>query len=532
MMAIKFSINRRFRSWISSLGLGLLISLWLALPGVSAERIYANFGPLERFVSVDALVNYAQTGELGQELEWIQRFLDPEQLEQLRNGLTLSADIDVVTVSQFLYTAQGEGILEWLGGLIQTAGRQNGALAIRGAVIQATADREGGLTLLNFLKHFPTNGVRVDLQALVGITWVAIAEINQTNQITAQLFEQAAKAIDETPRDFTLAEAGADRWEIYPFEKTTLPTDLYLPETKNAPLVVLSHGLGGNRETLAYLAEHLASHGFAAAVVEHPGSSEAQLEALLSGKASEAIEPEEMTHRPTDIQAFLDELEAAAQADPTLRNQLNFNQVGVLGQSMGAYTTLALAGATVDLETLDESCPPEVAQLNLSLLLQCLVPSLPQPLPTLQDSRVKVAIALNPLDSAVFGPTGMANIQIPTLIVSGSADTVTPALAEQIRPFTWMTSPNRYLLLMEGGTHFSAIHDPQAAEAPMTLPERIIGPDPELAQRYIKAISLAFLKTHLTEDVTYRQYLDPSYTAALSQPEIPITLLRELTLEE
>ncbi|MEO1402094.1 MAG: hypothetical protein AAFV72_12725, partial [Cyanobacteria bacterium J06635_1] len=153
-------------------------------------------------------------------------------------------------------------------------------------------------------------------------------------------------------------------------------------------------------------------------------------------------------------------------------------------------------------------------------------------LPTLQDSRVKVAIALNPLDSAVFGPTGMANIQIPTLIVSGSADTVTPALAEQIRPFTWMTSPNRYLLLMEGGTHFSAIHDPQAAEASMALPERIIGPDPELAQRYIKAISLAFLKTHLTEDVTYRQYLDPSYTAALSQPEIPITLLRELTLEE
>lgn len=531
-MVIKFSTSRQFWSRISALGLGLLLSLWLALPGVSAERIYANFGPLERFVSVDALVNYAQTGKLGQELEWIQRFLDPEQLEQLRNGLTLSADVDVVTVSQFLYTAQGEAILDWLGGLIQTAGRQNGALAIRGAMIQATADREGGLNVLNFLKHFPTAGVRVDLQALVEITRVAIAEINQTNQITAQLFEQAAKATAEPMGDFTLAEAGSDRWEIRPFEQTTLPADLYLPETANAPLVVLSHGLGGNRETLAYLAEHLASHGFAAAVVEHPGSSAAQLEALLGGQASEAVEPEEMTRRPTDIQAFLDELEATAQSDSTLRNQFDFDRVGVLGQSMGAYTTLALAGATVDLETLNESCPPEVAQLNLSLLLQCLVPSLPQPLPTLQDSRVKVAIALNPLDSAVFGPTGMAHIEIPTLIVSGSADTVTPALAEQIRPFTWMTSPDRYLLLMEGGTHFSAIHDPQAAKESLTLPESAIGPDPEIAQRYVKAISIAFLKTYLTEDANYRQYLATSHATALSQPEIPMMLTREIALPE
>lgn len=65
-MVIKFSISHKFWSRIGALSLGLLISLWFALPGVSAERIYANFGPLERFVSVDALVNYAETGELGQ----------------------------------------------------------------------------------------------------------------------------------------------------------------------------------------------------------------------------------------------------------------------------------------------------------------------------------------------------------------------------------------------------------------------------------------------------------------------------------
>ena len=327
-----------------------------------------------------------------------------------------------------------------------------------------------------------------------------------------------------------LASSGSERWDLRTLEQTTLPTDLYFPEREKAPLVVLSHGLGGNRNTLMYLARHLASHGLAAAVVEHPGSSDEQISSLLSGQIGEAVEPEEMIRRPLDIQILLDELETLSQSDPTLLNRLDFQRVGILGHSMGGYTTLASAGATVDLETLDESCPPQVTQLNLSLLLQCLVLSLPQPLPTLYDERVKAAIAINPLDSAVFGPTGMANIEVPTMIVSGSADTVTPALAEQIRPFTWLEVPERYLLLMKNGTHFSAVHDSDTAA--MDLPELALGPDPQIAQDYIKAMGLAFLKTYLAEDETYRQYLDPSYIAGFNQPELPMVLTREVTLED
>ena len=38
--------------------------------------------------------------------------------------------------------------------------------------------------------------------------------------------------------------------------------------------------------------------------------------------------------------------------------------------------------------------------------------------------------------------------------MASSADTVAPALPEQIRPFTWLTTPNRYLLVLEGGNPF------------------------------------------------------------------------------
>ena len=531
---MKLSIlNRWVRFFGLVLAVVLLQILLLAAPSFGTERVYANFGPLERYVLVEDLYTYARTGELPSELQIFRRFLSPAQLEQLRAGLSVSADIDVVTVSQFLYTAQGEAILEWLGELIQTEGRQNGALAVRGALILATADSDGGLNALNVLKHFPTQGARVDLRRLLGIARMAIEEINQTKAVTAQIFDQA-KA-DDAGADLVfrnLASQGPHASDIVTLEQTTLPTDLYLPAGENLPLAILSHGLGGDRTTLAYLARHLASHGFAVAVVEHPGSSAEQISELLSGQVGEAVEPEEMVRRPMDIRLLLDELETLTQTEPTLRNRLDFGHVGLLGQSMGAYTTLALAGATISPDTLEESCPPQINQLNLSLLLQCLVLSLPQPVPMLQDERVKAAIAINPLDSAVFGPAGMANIQIPTMIVSGSDDTVTPALAEQLRPFTWFNVPERYLLLMEGGTHFSAIYDPQASEDSIALPEEALGPNPQLAQDYIKAMSVAFLKTYLAEDETYRQYLDSSYIAGLSQPELPVVLAHDVTIED
>lgn len=532
---IRSWFNRKLRLFTGALGAGLL-PLLAASPSWSADRIYASFGPVERYIPVDQLETYAQTGKLTGELEVYARYFNPEQLQQFRSGLQASAPVDVVTIAQFLYTPQGEALLEWLGEVVQTAGRQNGSRAIRGALILAAADPDGGLTAINVLKHFPTQGPRVDLQRLLVIAQAGLSEIDQTLTTTEQLFNQSIAALVEADNDapfasgISLTTPGPYRWGIQSFD-IPIPTNLYLPEGRNFSLVVLSHGLGGDRSTLAYVAEHLASHGFAVAIVEHPGSSSAQLEALFTGRASNALDPRDMISRPVAIQDLLDELATKSRQEPALRGRFDTRRVGVLGQSMGAYTTLALAGATVDLNRLDRICPPQIIQLNLSLLLQCLVPSLPEPLPTLRDDRVKAGFAINPLTSAVFGPRGMSQIDVPVMIAAGSNDTVTPALAEQIRPFTWLDSPERHLLLMEGGTHFSTIYDPTAAEA-VPVPELAIGPSPEIAQRYTKALSLAFFKTYLDSDETYSQFLSPAYAAAISRDDLPIALLQELDLDD
>ena len=96
---------------------------------------------------------------------------------------------------------------------------------------------------------------------------------------------------------------------------------------------------------------------------------------------------------------------------------------------------------------------------NLSLALQCRALSLPQRQYNLGDPRIKAAIAINPLDSRILGQAGLSQSDISLMRIAGSADTLTPAFSEQIRPFTWLTTLNKYLVLIQGGTHFSALKD-------------------------------------------------------------------------
>ena len=114
-------------------------------------------------------------------------------------------------------------------------------------------------------------------------------------------------------------------------------------------------------------------------------------------------------------------------------------------------------------------------------------------------------------------------------MVSSGADTVAPALQEQLVPFTWLTQPERYLLLMRQGTHFSTIAVTETGSEAFDLPSEIIGPDPELAQTYLAASSLAFLTTHLVGETTYQALLSADGIAQLNQDPIKLSLVQSLT---
>ena len=65
---------------------------------------------------------------------------------------------------------------------------------------------------------------------------------------------------------------GRTEW-FDPARNRTVPVLIRLPPQPGpAPLVLLSHGLGGSRDGLAYLGESLAAAGYVAVHLQHHGS--------------------------------------------------------------------------------------------------------------------------------------------------------------------------------------------------------------------------------------------------------------------
>jgi predicted dienelactone hydrolase len=543
---VAFMVSLRWRVWWQGLALTFLVGH----PAVAAERLTLSYGLLERSISFQALEDYAKTGELDNELYVYTRYVKPEQRDQLRKALTLKSDLSPVAVSQFLYSPQGDILLKRLGQLVQPETRDNGSVAIRAALVLAAGDTKG-LTPLNVFRLFPTRGIRVDLQKSLAIVDEFDAIVGRTNRVSKAIAAQAdadalAEPLKLDPVDLT--KRGRFRWTtqrlnlrdekrrtVSGFDKARdVIADLYLPQPRSAtkvrvPLVVISHGLGSNVGTFKYLAEHLASYGFAVVMPEHPGSNTKQMQALIAGTASEVAAPSEFVDRPLDVRFVLDELQRRSVGGGLL-GSVDFDHVGMMGQSFGGYTTLALSGATINFPQIQKDCEPEkqVNTLNISLLLQCRAGVLQVKDYSLADSRIRASIAINPIASTVLGESGINQIKIPMMIVSGNADTVAPALPEQILPFSWLGSGDRYLVHVDRSTHFSFLGDEDKSSDPLPIPAEILGPTPEVTRRYMTALSLAFFRVHLSGQGGFRPYLTAAYGRSISQDPLRIDIVRTI----
>ncbi len=523
-----------------ALGLGSAIPLVLGNGALAADDVTLSYGLLELSISVSSLEAYAYDNQVTDELNFYLDFLNQQEREDFQEILTTSLDLSPTTLSRVLYSPLAEIWLQRLGEVIQTESRQNGARGLRGALILA-ADDDTGLTLLNVIRQFPTPTLRINSVKILDVVDTVVELLEETEAAIATLETQARIELAAVPPvDFTqspdLTQAGGFTWQtrtlnlqdpqrdsVNPdLSARTLLVDLYLPDINTpAPLVVISHGFGGDRTNFVDIAQHLASHGIAVAAIEHPGSNLQQLENLVAGNGSAAMAPNEFVDRPQDISYLLDYLESQHQG--YLANRFNLNQIGVMGHSFGGYTALAVTGARLNVEQLQSRCTTELANsVNLSIPLQCLALQ-SQFNQSLQDERVKAAFVFNPITSLVFGAEGLGQLKVPVLMLSGSADPIAPALAEQIQPFTWLTPVEKYLVLLQGGRHN---YDQSGM-----LPDELSGPDPDLARQYLKALGLAFIKTHVMQQSDYRQFLQAGYAQYLSQDPLRLTMMQDLSLQ-
>ena len=118
---------------------------------------------------------------------------------------------------------------------------------------------------------------------------------------------------------------------------------------KNLPLILISHGLFGDRFSHHDTAQFLADHGFAVVTLDHTMDSVA----ALKGKSADDISA--FLVRPVDIKHAISFV---------LRNSpgsaaIDSRRIGFFGFSRGGYTGLVLSGAVPNFHSPPFPCPEE-----------------------------------------------------------------------------------------------------------------------------------------------------------------------------
>ena len=132
-----------------------------------------------------------------------------------------------------------------------------------------------------------------------------------------------------------------------------IPLRVYLPkqsDSKQAAEVVLySHGLGGSRDTAAFLGQRWAGRGYVAVFMQHPGSDDSiwKDEPVLKrfGAMKKAANEENFKLRVGDVPVVIDQLEKwNRRTDHPLQGRMNLKKIGMSGHSFGAVTTQHVGG--------------------------------------------------------------------------------------------------------------------------------------------------------------------------------------------
>lgn len=507
----------------------------------AADTVVIRYGLLEESVSLEELKKSIETGKLPDSLGTYTKRMTEEQRRFLVEGLKIRIPINVITLDRLINTQIGTTVLTDISTAI-TRQDQAGLQAMRGGLILG-ANSPQGLSVLSFIAAYPSNRLEINLPQAITVAGSMGGAFIRTQRFMFGLSPQV------NPKDIKVAssldptQAGSAQVQTIKLNfndqkrQRQIPLDVYfsISATANKPLIVFSHGFGSVRTDLRYLAEHLASHGYVVAALEHPGSNETSSKVVSKGK-NRLVEPQEFLDRPRDISFILDELAQLNQtANNPLQGKLATNNVMVVGYSFGGGTALALAGGELQIENLKQRCQQKLGKTNLSESLQCAAQTLPEKTYQLRDARIKQAIALNPTTSLMFGETGLTKVQIPTLILSSSADKITPALTEQVMGFAKIPSP-KWLVGVVGGSHLSVI-DPkitpyqEGKPGKPILNKEVTGEQAKDVRKFLKGITLAMAAQLTPEASQYAPFLTSDYAQISSTRLFPFRTVRELSPE-
>ena len=256
----------------------------------------------------------------------------------------------------------------------------------------------------------------------------------------------------------------------------TLPATVWHPAAAGGrtPLIVYSHSSGGDRNAATFLHEHLASHGYVVAALDHadrvlaaPTDLEERIRWLIA-------------NRVPDVRLLLDHVGADG-------------DVGLVGHSFGGWTVLATPDA---------------------------------------DARVASIVALAPAGATNPRPGIIPATlsfdwqrEVPLLVVAGDCDVAVPL--DRVRDVYERAPEPKRLVVLRGADHMHFVDDvADAHEQFRALPaegdlawiaemrpiEELLAP--EAALRTVRGLTLAHFDATLRHDEEARKWLTAAGTSA------------------
>lgn len=267
-----------------------------------------------------------------------------------------------------------------------------------------------------------------------------------------------------------------------------IPVRIYLAATPSPqPVILFSHGLGGNREGSAYLGQHWASRGYIAVFMQHQGSDSSlwkdknKLKALVEMKR--AMSGENLNLRIGDVKAVIDQLDvwSRTQGSP-LFNKIDMAHIGMSGHSFGAVTTQAVSGQKRSEKS--------------------------------QDDRIKAAVIMSPSKPRLgTSKQAFGSVATPWLLMTGTKDSggiSGLSLDDRLAVYEALPTGDKYQIVLAGAEH-SAFGDREiAGDKGQRNPNH---------HRVIQALSTAFWDAYLRKDQAALQWLQHGGAEGLLEPD-------------
>lgn len=191
---------------------------------------------------------------------------------------------------------------------------------------------------------------------------------------------------------------------------------------KKFPLLLVSHGTGGNRFSLTWFIEKMVKEGYIVVSLDHYGNSS------FNKIPREFLK---WWERAIDIKYVL----SAVMKDEKIGQKIDDTKIGGVGLSLGGYTAIALAGGHVDRDMSkvsdeDKKLPPEFPKTDEVIDFandSLIVASFNKYKNQVKDSRIKSFFTMAPgIGFGFHSKEQTKEITAPIFIVAGKGDVEVP----------------------------------------------------------------------------------------------------------